>query len=222
MLGGLLQFALENIDAPTAAAAAYNGLLFSGPDIVGYDTKTLFSASHPVGLAGETSGVANIYTGGSGAYWMLWDCGRPIRPAIWQMREAYKLVRMDAIADEKVFDENQFRFGIDGRSMAGVGPWQLCYASNADLSNPANYGAAIAAMEAFKTDAGQPFGAWTMTAPEKRYLMVPPSLRQLATQLLHSDFGAIEGASGAVAGVPGTNVQKGTATLIVNPYLGTV
>ena len=41
----------------------------------------------------------------------------------------------------------------------------------------------------------------------------------MAKQLLHSEFGAIEGAAGAVAGIPGTNVEKGTATLIVNDYL---
>jgi phage major head subunit gpT-like protein len=217
-LGGLLKFATANIDGPTAGPATENGMVFSGPDIVGYDGKTLFSASHPVGPEGNTTAVSNVDSGGSGAFWFLWDCGRPIRPAIWQEREAYKLVRMDAITDEKVFNENEFRFGIDGRSAIGVGYWQLCYASNQDLANPTNYGKAIAAMEAFKTDAGQPFGAWS-SDPTKKYLVVPPTYRQVASQLLHGEFGAIEGAGGAIAGVPGSNVQKGTATLIVDQYL---
>jgi phage major head subunit gpT-like protein len=218
MLGGLLKFAMANIDAPTAAPAVENQLLFSGADIVGFDGKTMFSASHPVGPEGHTSAVANVYTGGSGSYWFLWNCTRPVRPAIWQVREAYKLVRMQEITDEKVFSENVFRFGIDGRSMAGVGFWQLAYASNADLSNPSNYGAAIAAMRAIKTDGGQPFGAW-MGDASKKYLMVAPDREEVAKQLLHSEFGAIEGASGAVAGVPGTNIWKNSATLIVNDYL---
>lgn len=218
MLGGLLKYAIANIDAPTAAPALENNLVFSGPDIVGYDGKTLFSAAHPVGRAGATSGVANCAPSGGSTGWFLFDCGRPIRSTLWQVREPYKLVRMNEITDEKVFDENQFRFGIDGRSAAGVGLWQLCYYSTNDLSNPASYGAAIAAMESFKTDAGQPFGAWS-SDPSKKYLVVPPTLREVAMQLLHSEFGAIEGASGAVAGIPGTNVWKGSATLIVNQYL---
>jgi phage major head subunit gpT-like protein len=219
MLAGLLKFAIANVDAPTAAAALENGLSFSGPDIVGYDGNTLFSAEHAVGLEGSTTVASNVNAGGgSGAYWFLWDAGRPIRPALWQDREPFKLVRMEDLNDEHIFSYREFRFGIDGRGMAGIGPWQLCYASNMDLSNPSNYGAAIAAMEAFKTDAGQPFGAWS-SDPTKKFLMVPPTLRQVATQLLHGDFGAIEGAAGAVAGIPGSNIQKGTATLLVNQYL---
>ncbi len=217
MLGGLLKFAVANIDAPTAAPAIENGLVFSGPDIVGYDGKTLFSASHPVGLAGHTTGVANFDNGGSGPWWFLWDCGRPMRSAIWQVREPYKLVRMNEITDEKVFSENQFRFGIDGRSAAGVGLWQLCYASNQDLTNPEYFIKARAAMRKFKTDAGQPFGSWS-SAPEKKFLMVPPDLEDAAFGLLHREFGAIAGAS-SILGVPGSNELKGTATPLVNPYL---
>jgi phage major head subunit gpT-like protein len=221
MLGGLLQAAIANIDAPAAAVAEYNGQLFGGADVVSYDGKTMFSASHPVGPAGFTSAIANVYTGGSSPYWFLWDASRPITPAFWQEREAFKLVRMDSITDEKVFNENMFRFGIDGRGMIGVGPWQLCYSSNADLSNPANYGAAIAAMRSFKKDNGQPYAAWSGPV-NKRFLIVPNALEEVARQLLTSEFGAIEGAGGAVAGVPGTNIWRGSATLIVNPYLGAV
>jgi phage major head subunit gpT-like protein len=218
-LGGLLQYAIANIDAPTAAPGVKNGLTFSGPDIVGYDGKTLFSASHPVGLEGNTTAVSNVDSGGSGEYWFLWNCARPIRPAIWQEREAYKLVRMDEITDEKVFNDNQFRFGIDGRSAIGIGPWQLCYASNQDLSNPQNFGKARAAMRKFKTDAGQPFGSWSGN-PTKKFLIVPSDLESYAMQLLHGEFGAIPGAGGAVAGVPGSNEFKGTATPITYEYLG--
>ena len=218
MLGGLLKFAVANADSPTAAAATENGLIFSGPDTVGYDLKTLFSASHPVGLAGNTSAVANFDNGGSGQYWFLWNCWRPIRPAIWQLREAFKLTRMMDLTDEKLFSENMFRFGVDGRAAIGVGPWQLCYASNRDLSNPANFQLARTAMRKFKTDAGQPYGAWSGPATSK-FLMVPPDLEEVGAQLLHSEFGAIAGAAGAVAGIPGTNTFKGAATLLVNDFL---
>ncbi len=219
MLGGLLKFAVANIDAPTAGPATENGMVFSGSDIVGYDGKTIFSASHPVGTEGNTTAVSNVdSSGGGNPYWFLWDCGRPIRPAIWQEREPYKLVRMDEITDEKVFNDNQFRFGIDGRSAVGIGPWQLCYASNRDLSNPQSFGLARAAIRKFKTDAGQPFGSWS-SPPTKKFLIVPPDLESYAMQLLHGEFGAIPGAGGAVAGIPGTNEFKGTATPIIYEYL---
>ena len=73
-------------------------------------------------------------------------------------------------------------------------------------------------MRKFKTDAGQPFGSWS-SAPTKKFLIVPPDYEGLAMQLLHGEFGAIQGAAGAVAGVPGSNEYKGTATPLVYEYL---
>jgi phage major head subunit gpT-like protein len=219
LLGGILKAAIADIDSPTAAAAIFNGWSFKGADVVGYDGNTLFSASHPVGLAGNTTATSNVNTSGGGnPYWFLFDCGRPITGIIWQLREAFKLVRMNAITDEEVFKHKMFRFGVDGRAAIGPALWQLCYASNLDLSNPSNFGLAVAAMEGFKTDAGQPFGAWS-SIPTKKFLMVPPALREVGEQLMHGQFGAIEGASGAVAGIPGTNIWLNSATLLVNPYL---
>ena len=207
LIFGLLKNAVANIDTPSATGA-----------VVGYDGNTFFSASHPVGLAGKTAGVANVNTGGTGAYWFLVDGGRPLRPLIWQLRKPYTLVRMNALTDEEVFKERMFRIGVDGRGAAGVGLWQLAYASNTDLSNPTNFGAAIAAIRSITTDAGLPFGGWSSPA-SKKFLCVPPSLEEVARQLLHSDFGAISGASGAVAGVPGTNIWKSECTLLVSEYL---
>jgi phage major head subunit gpT-like protein len=207
LLFTMIKNAAATIDAPSSAGA-----------VIGYDGKTFFSTSHPVGLAGNTAAVSNVDSGGgSNPYWYLVDAARPIRPFIFQLREAYRLIRMNALTDEEVFKEKMLRLGVDGRSNVGVGLWQLCYASNQDLSNPANYGAAIAAMRSIKTDAGLPFGAWSGQANSK-FLMVPPALEEVARQLLHSEFGAIAGA-GAVAGVPGTNVWRNSAELIVSEYL---
>ena len=47
---------------------------------------------------------------------------------------------MSTLSDEAVFNRREFRYGVDGRANTGVGLWQLAYASNMDLSNPANYG----------------------------------------------------------------------------------
>src|SRR6202040_3005757 len=130
--------------------------------VVGYDGQPFFSSTHPVGPLGRAdadSNSSNVNSSGSGPYWFLIDASRAIRPFIFQLRREYAVTRMSSINDEAVFNRREFRYGVDGRANTGVGLWQFAYASNLDLSNPTNYGAARAAMRAFKTDAGQPFGA---------------------------------------------------------------
>jgi phage major head subunit gpT-like protein len=185
--------------------------------VVGYDGQPFFSASHPVGPmgdAGRQSTVANLNSSGSGPYWFLIDASRAIRPFIFQLRREYAVTRMNALSDEGVFNRREFRYGVDGRANTGVGLWQLAYASNQDLGNPANYGAARAAMRAIKTDGGQPFGA--LSSRNGVYLLVPPVLEEVARQLLNSEF--MTGA-GASAGVPTTNIWRNSADLIVSEYL---
>ena len=185
--------------------------------VLGYDGQPFFSATHPVGPAGRPdadSTASNINSSGTGPYWFLIDASRAIRPFIFHLRREYAVTRMTAMTDEAVFNRREFRYGVDGRANTGVGLWQLAYASNTDLSNPANYGAARAAMRSFTTDGGQPFGA--LSSRKGVYLVVPPSLEEVARQLLHSDFMAGAGASASVAT---TNIWKNSADLIVSEYL---
>jgi phage major head subunit gpT-like protein len=187
--------------------------------VIGYDGQPFFSATHPVGPMGAAndprdSVASNINSSGTGPYWFLIDASRAIRPFIFQLRREYAMTRMNALTDEAVFTRREFRFGVDGRANTGVGLWQLAYASNTDLTNPANYGAARAAMRSIKTDAGLPFGA--LTSPKDVYLLVPPALEEAAAQILHADFMAGAGAS---ANVATSNIWKNTATLIVSEYL---
>jgi phage major head subunit gpT-like protein len=184
-------------------------------DVVGFDGVPFFSASHPVGLMNQAgTPTANINSSGSGAYWYLIDASRVIRPFIFQLRREYAVTRMTNVADEAVFNRREFRYGVDGRANTGVGLWQLAYASNTDLSNPTNYGAARAAMRAFKTDAGQPFGA--LSSRTGVYLLVPPTLEEVARQLLNSEFMAGTGAS---ANVATSNIWRNSADLIVSEFL---
>lgn len=186
---------------------------------IGYDGVPFFSANHPQGPAGRPGAVqSNINSSGTGAYWFLIDGGGAMKPVMWQTREPFKFVRMNAVTDEQVFMQRRVRIGVDGRANAGVSLWQYAYASNTDLSNPSNYGAALAAAQSTLDDSGQPFGAFSGD-PAKIYLCVPPSLYGVARQLLHGEFGAITGANGAVAGVPGTNEWRNSATLIMTPFL---
>lgn len=184
--------------------------------VVCYDGQPFFSDSHPVGLAGNAnSAAANVASSGNGPYWFVIDASRAIRPFIFQLRREYAVSRMSSVTDEAVFNRREFRYGVDGRANTGVGLWQLAYASNLDLSNPANYGAARATMRSFKTDGGVPFG--TLSSRKGVYLLVPPALEEVGRQLLNSEFMAGAGAS---AGVATSNIWKNSADLIVSEYLG--
>jgi len=185
--------------------------------VAGYDGQPFFSETHPVGpmgVASSDSMVSNINSTGTGPYWYLIDASRPIRPFIFQLRREYAVTRMNTLTDEAVFNRREFRYGVDGRANTGVGLWQLCYASNTDLSNPANYGAARAAMRSVKTDGGIPFGA--LSSRKGIYLLVPPALEEVARQLLNSEFMVGAGAS---SGVPTSNIWRNSADLIVSEYL---
>ena len=187
-----------------------------------YDGNNLYYASHLAGPAGETSAsfsttYSNLNSTGSGNYWFLVDAARPIKPFIFQKRREYAVTRMNTATDEAVFSQRLFRYGVDVRCNAGVGLWQLTYASNTDLSNPANYAAAVKALRSIKSDAGVPFGACN-GPPTTRFLVVDPSNEEVARQLLHATFGA--GAiAGAVSTIPIANVYLNDATLIVSEWL---
>ncbi len=183
--------------------------------VAGFDGQPFFSATHPVGLMGQAGATAsNINSSGSGPYWFVIDAARAIRPFIFQLRREYAVTRMSAVTDEAVFNRREFRYGVDGRANTGVGLWQLAYASNTDLSNPANYAAARSAMRSFKTDGGQPFGA--LSSRKGAFLLVPTALEEVARQLLHAEITAGVGASASVAT---SNVWRDSADLIVSEYL---
>ncbi len=188
------------------------------PVPVGFDGVNFFANNHPVDPTNAGLGTySNIITTGSSANWFLLDCGRPIRPVLYQERRKPAISRMNTLTDERVFNQDEFRYGADLRANAGVTFPQLALMSNTDLANPSNFGAAIAQMRNFKTPDGLPFGSWDSPSTE-RYLCVPPSLEEVARQLLHGDFGAIN-VAGNVGGIPGTNIYKGECQLIVSPYL---
>jgi phage major head subunit gpT-like protein len=204
--------------AVTGAPATIGKLTVPVP--ICYDGLNLYAPNHPAGAAQESSNqltFSNINSSGSGPFWFLVDAARPIKPFIFQKRREYTVTRMNTATDEAVFTQRVFRYGVDVRCNAGVGLWQLTYASNTDLSNPANYGAAVAALRSIKSDAGVPFGAWN-GPPSTRFLIVPPALEEVARQLLHATFGAGT-IGGAVGSVPMANIYLNDATLIVSEWL---
>ena len=103
---------------------------------------------------------------------------------------------------EYVFSTDRYLYGIRARVNAGFGLWQLAYGSKQTL-NAANYAAARAAMMGLTADGGRKLGV------SPTILLVPPSLEEAGLNLVNTEFGAA-GAS---------NPWKGTAKLIVTPYL---
>ena len=176
-------------------------LLAAGDSTACYDGQNFFDTDHPVGEQGSQEMVSNVQAG-AGPAWYLLDTTRPVKPLIFQERKkASQLVRLDKETDENVFWRKEFVYGIDSRCNVGFGLWQLAYQSKAALDF-ANYKSARAAMLAFKRDNGEKLGIMP------NLLVVPPELEENARKILFADD--IDGTS---------NIWKGTAELIVTPYL---
>ena len=178
------------------------GVLASGFTTNCYDGQFFFDVDHPVTDADGNSNLVSNFQGGAGTPWYLLDTSRGVRPLIWQEREKYEFQQLAEDNDEYVFKNDKYLYGIRARVNAGFGLWQLAYGSRQTLT-PANYAAARAAMMTFTADGGRKLGV------SPTVLVVPPALEEAALNLLNTEYGAA-GAS---------NPWKGTAQLIVTPYL---
>jgi phage major head subunit gpT-like protein len=166
-----------------------------------YDGKAFFAIDHPVG-----SGIQSNNGGGSGTAWYLLDTTRAIRSLIFQRRSMPQLVRQDRPDDENYFMRKKFRYGVDYRGAAGYGLWQLAYGSKNTL-NPTNYAVARTAMMEFSNEEGTPLGI------RPNLLVVPPSLESQGKEILMAEVLGITGEGSK------TNIWKGTAELLVVPWL---
>ncbi|NOU53104.1 hypothetical protein HG263_21625 [Pseudoalteromonas sp. JBTF-M23] len=130
-------------------------LLKNGFETSCYDNQNFFDTDHPVGPADNVRSVSNMQDG-SGNPWFLLDTTRPLKPLIYQKRRSYDITVKDKSTEsDYVFSKGQALYGVDGRSNAGYGFWQLAYASKAEL-NGDNLDAAIAAMMGQENDEGVP------------------------------------------------------------------
>lgn len=176
-------------------------LLAGGFATLCYDGKPFFAPDHPVG----EKTVSNS-GGGSGTAWFLLDTSKAVRPFIFQKRSEPQLVRQDAPEDEQVFMRKKIRYGVDYRGAVGYGLWQLAYGSRQEL-NSSNYAAARAAMMALKNEEGRPLGI------TPNLLVVPPELEAQAKEILMAELVGVAG------GGAKTNIWRGTADLLVVPWL---
>ena len=177
------------------------GLLKDGFSTACFDGQNFFDTDHPIEIDGATTTVSNMQAGSDPA-WFLLDTSRGVRPIIWQEREPYEFQRLDRASDPHVFIHDEYLYGLRARVNAGFGLWQLAFGSKAALTE-ANYAAARAAMMGFQADGGRELGV------SPTVLVVPPSLESDALHLLNTE----------IKDGGGSNPWKGTAELIVTPYV---
>jgi phage major head subunit gpT-like protein len=167
-----------------------------------YDGANFFDTVHPVlDENGAPQPVSNMVDG-DGPAWFLFDSSRPIRPLIYQSRKPYKFVAKTLETDDNVFSRKEYVYGVDARANVGFGLWQMAYGSKATLLDT-SYRDARTAMHTLRGDEGRPLGIMPDT------LVVPPELEEAGLTILNAE----RNAAGA------TNVWKGTAKLIVTPWL---
>lgn len=178
------------------------GLLASGFVTNCYDGQNFFDADHP---QRDTNGaeitVSNMQAGTDPA-WYLLDSTRGVKPVIWQERETYDFQSIIAANDPHVFMNDEYLYGVRARVNAGFGLWQLGFGSKAPLT-AANYAAARAAMMDFRSEDGRILGINPTT------LVVPPTLEDAALQVVNTE----------INDAGGSNPWKGTAELIVTPFV---
>ena len=136
-------------------------MLAAGFDTACYDGQYFFDTDHPInaevdGTGADTSFANCIIDGGYvGEPWYLLDTRRVIKPIIYQDRRAPAFTARDNPNDENVFIKNTYQYGVDLRSNAGYGLWQLAFGVKDEL-NFDNVWAAYEGMVSVKADGGRP------------------------------------------------------------------
>ncbi len=167
-----------------------------------YDGQPLFDADHAVlDEDGKETSVSNDM-GGTGPAWYVMDATRAIKPCMLQKRRDYNFRSITNLNDAEVFMKDQFLFGVDARTNAGPGLWQLVVRSKQDFT-AANYEAARKRLQELKGDYGRPL------ALRHSHTMVPSNLEGPARKVLQNTL--------TTGGE--TNQWANTSKLILNPWL---
>ncbi len=64
--------------------------------------------------------------------WFLLDTSLPVKPFIYQEREAPNFVQQTDPEADDVFNRKKFKFGAEARAAGGYGFWQLAYGSTGE------------------------------------------------------------------------------------------
>jgi phage major head subunit gpT-like protein len=73
--------------------------------------------------------VQEIGTSANPDAWFLLDISKPVKPLIYQQRQAVQFTSLDKPTDESVFMQKMFVYGVDCRDNAGFGLWQCAWGS---------------------------------------------------------------------------------------------
>ncbi|MCY1356904.1 Mu-like prophage major head subunit gpT [compost metagenome] len=179
--------------AEMGRAAAYHPeslvyeLLKAGATTECYDGQNFFDPEHPVYAnvdgTGAVTNVSNLDVPGAnpGPMWFLLDTTRAIKPIIFQERTKPELTsKTDPNNSDHVFNHDEYLHGVRYRCNAGLGFWQMAYASRQALTGEF-YGKARKAMQEFTADGGRPLKI------KPTLLVVPPALEAQARKLLVKD-----------------------------------
>ena len=179
-----------------ALAAGHTGLC--------YDGQPFFSASHVVTNGTYSATHSNLINGSSQPWYMLSTSG-PLKPLIYQERQAPKFTGMTSADDESVFMNKEYRYGADARSVVGYAFWQMAVRSSVALTAAA-LDAARERMLSFTDEHGRPLGIVPDT------LVVGVSNMTKAERLINSAL-INDG------GVAVDNPYKGRFKLVFSPLL---
>lgn len=161
-----------------AAAQLPNRLVFdvlkSGFTAAGYDGVPFFGTHEEGGAS-----VSNLEAGTDSIAtpWFLLDTRKPLKPLIFQDRQAPEFTSLDDLNDQSVFMRNEFLYGVHRRCVAGFGLWQLAHGSKNALDDDA-FDAAFAEMMSRENDEGQKLGV------RPSHLVVGPSRRAQANAVI--------------------------------------
>lgn len=189
--------------AGNAAAELPNRLVFdvmkAGFTASGYDGVPFFGTHTEAGAS-----VSNLEAGTDGIAtpWFLLDTRKPLKPFIFQDRQAPEFALIDDLKSENVFMRNEFLFGAHRRCIAGYGLWQLAYGSRNELDD-ASFDAAFAEMMSRENDEGQKIGV------RPTHLVVGPSRRAQAMAVIEK----MQRTGGE------SNPNYKAVTVIVTPWL---
>lgn len=181
--------------------------LANGETLLCHDGQPMFDDSHP-NQNGDGGTQDNLLAGG-GPAWYLFDTTKPIKPLIYQLREALTFASQTDLTSDNAFLQHKYRWNAWIRDAAGFGVWWTAIKSSATLDE-AGFVAARAALEDFHMGVKDPLTNSYRSARNRATLLVcPTSLRDTSRKL----FGQENLASGE------SNYLKGAIEVHVSRYL---
>lgn len=161
------------------------GLLKDGFTTPCFDGQYFFDDQHPVGREGKAQSNLLINDPNNppeGHAWYLIDASRALKPLIWQERTKPELEsKVDPSNSDHVFMMDEVLYGIRARGNAGFSFWQLAAATKEPLTTE-NFNALYSMMTERKDYQDRPMHI------RPTLLVVPPSLRQQAHEVIMKEF----------------------------------